>query len=66
MSKRNLKTVAEGVIPMRTKKGTPTMKLADVVMALIDHVAAKDFEHDDGELWNELKALTEEVQRGAR
>ncbi len=51
-------------LPPTNKNVRPAQKLAYVVMALLDAVASDQFAADDGELWNELKAIVEEVQRG--
>ena len=42
------------------------MLLADVLMVLVDYIAARDIDENDGELWNELKPIIEKVQRGKR
>ena len=46
------------------KKQRGLQKLAHVLSVVLDAVAAAEFAKDDGELWNECKALVEEVQRG--
>ena len=66
MSKRNKTVESHGPLAVRTKKGTPVMLLADVLMAVVDHLATADFDDNDGELWNELKPIIEKVQRGKR
>ncbi len=65
MSKDPKKAGADSVVlPPTNKNVRPAQKLAYVVMAHLDAVASDQFAADDGELWNELKAIVEEVQRG--